>query len=222
MMAVTINRQLWLSLLQQHRAIAVIRAPQLELGSQMAAAVAAGGMHFIEITWNTSQAPELIARLRSQLPDCTIGAGTLLTVEQLHLAIQCGAQFLFTPHTNLQMIEAANEAGVPIVPGAFSPTEIVTAWQAGASSVKVFPIGGAGGAAYLKSLQGPLGHIPLIPTGGVTLQNAKLMLEAGAIGVGLSGDLFPKRYIDSGDWSAIAQLAKTLVQLLTETAKNRT
>lgn len=216
----TLNRQSWLTLLQQHRAIAVIRAPQLELGAQMARAVATGGMHFIEITWNTSQAPELIAQLRSQLPNCTIGAGTLLTVEQLQQAIDCGSQFLFTPHTNPQMIEVANEAGVPIVPGAFSPTEIVTAWQAGASSVKVFPIGGLGGVAYLKSLQGPLGHIPLIPTGGVTLDNAKLMLEAGAVGVGLSGDLFPKHFIDAGDWTAIARLAQTLVQHLTGSEKD--
>jgi 2-dehydro-3-deoxyphosphogluconate aldolase/(4S)-4-hydroxy-2-oxoglutarate aldolase len=103
---------------------------------------------------------------------------------------------------------------VPIVPGALSPTEIVTAWKAGASSVKVFPIQAVGGASYIKALQGPLGHIPLIPTGGVTLENAKEFIAAGAIAVGLSGELFPKPLIVAEDWEAIAQRAKTLKEHL--------
>jgi 2-dehydro-3-deoxyphosphogluconate aldolase/(4S)-4-hydroxy-2-oxoglutarate aldolase len=100
------------------------------------------------------------------------------------------------------------------VPGALTPTEIVTAWDSGATCVKVFPIEAVGGANYIKSLQGPLGHIPLIPTGGVTLENAKEFIKAGAIAVGLSGDLFPKPLIAAQDWDAIAQRAKTLKQQL--------
>lgn len=209
------NHQSWLTLLKKHRAIAVIRSSEKELAWQMASAVAAGGFLFIEITWNTHKAAELIAELRSQFPTFSIGTGTLLNLEQLQQAIDCGAQFLFTPHTDVAMIKTAVDAGVPIVPGAFSPTEIVTAWQAGATCVKVFPISGLGGAAYLKSLQGPLGHIPLIPTGGVTVENAKVFIDAGAIAVGLAGDLFPKQLVENGDWRAIGQIARTLTQNLT-------
>jgi 2-dehydro-3-deoxyphosphogluconate aldolase / (4S)-4-hydroxy-2-oxoglutarate aldolase len=209
------NHQSWLTLLKKHRAIAVIRSSEQEVAWQMAKSVAAGGIQFIEITWNTHKAAELISQLRSELPDFTIGTGTLLHLEQLQQAIDCGAQFLFTPHTDVGMIQAAVDARVPIVPGAFSPTEIMTAWQAGATCVKVFPIAGLGGAAYLKSLQGPLGNIPLIPTGGVTLENAKVFIDAGAIAVGLAGDLFPKHLVQNRDWRAIVEIAKTLTQNLT-------
>jgi len=208
------SSQSWLTLLQQHRTIAVIRTSRLSLGCQMAQAIASGGMLLIEITWNSDRAPELISQLRRELPHCTIGTGTLLNLEQLQQAIEAGAQFLFTPHVNTTLIEAAVEAGVPIVPGALTPTEIVTAWDSGATCVKVFPIEAVGGANYIKSLQGPLGHIPLIPTGGVTLENAKEFIKAGAIAVGLSGDLFPKPLIAAQDWDAIAQRAKTLKQQL--------
>lgn len=205
----------WLKLLERHRAIAVIRAPEMELGYKMAVSVARGGMSLIEITWNSDRAPELINRLRSELPDCTVGAGTLLDKSSLAEAIAAGAQFLFTPHVNLEPIEAAKKAGVPIVPGTLSPTEIVTAWQAGATCVKVFPISAVGGAAYIKSLQGPLGQIPLIPTGGVTMDNARKFIEAGAIAVGLAGDLFPKQLLSAGDWQAIARRSELLVRDLT-------
>jgi 2-dehydro-3-deoxyphosphogluconate aldolase/(4S)-4-hydroxy-2-oxoglutarate aldolase len=209
------NHQSWLTLLKKHRAIAVIRSSEKELAWQMASSVAAGGIQFIEITWNTHKASELIAQLRSEFPSFSIGTGTLLNLEQLQQAIDCGAQFLFTPHTDVAMIKTAVDAGVPIVPGAFSPTEIVTAWQAGATCVKVFPISALGGATYLKSLQGPLGHIPLIPTGGVTLENAKVFIDAGAIAVGLAGDLFPKHLVENRDWRAIVQIARNLAQNLT-------
>ena len=205
-------KQSWLSLLQRTRAIAVIRAPQKELGRQMALAMASGGMRLIEITWNTDCSAELISQLRSELPECTIGTGTLLNQEQLRQAIAAGAQFLFTPHVDASLIQASVDAGVPVVPGALSPTEIVTAWNAGASCVKVFPIGAVGGASYIKSLQGPLGEIPLIPTGGVTLENAKQFLAAGAIAVGLASDLFPKQLVVDEDWEAIAQRAETFMQ----------
>ncbi|AUB38867.1 eda, 2-dehydro-3-deoxyphosphogluconate aldolase [Nostoc flagelliforme CCNUN1] len=206
--------QIWLSQLQKHRAIAVIRAPKIEVGQQMAMAVASGGMQLIEITWNSSQAGELITQLRAELPACTIGTGTLFNVQQLEEAIASGAQFLFTPHVDLAMIQAAQQEDVPIIPGAMTPTEIVTAWSQGASCVKVFPVQAVGGADYIKSLQGPLGQIPLIPTGGVTLENAKEFLQAGAIAVGLSSELFPKKLVTEGNWEAIASGARKLIQQL--------
>ena len=206
--------QIWLSQLQKHRAIAVIRAPKIEVGHQMAMAVASGEMQLIEITWNSDGAGELITQLRSELPGCIIGTGTLFNVQQLQGAIASGAQFLFTPHVDATMIQAAQEKNVPIIPGAMTPTEIVTAWSQGASCVKVFPVQAVGGADYIKSLQGPLGQIPLIPTGGVTLENAKEFLQAGAIAVGLSGELFPKNLVTEGNWEAIASRARKLIQQL--------
>ncbi|MGL5196414.1 MAG: bifunctional 4-hydroxy-2-oxoglutarate aldolase/2-dehydro-3-deoxy-phosphogluconate aldolase, partial [Chroococcales cyanobacterium] len=120
----------WLKLLQQYRAIAVIRAATFELGYEMALAVARGGIHLIEITWNSDRPEDLIDILRSDLPQCTIGTGTLLNQGDLHRAIAAGAQFLFTPHTEPTLIQVAAASGIPIIPGALSPTEIVTAWQA--------------------------------------------------------------------------------------------
>lgn len=199
----------WLQLLKKYRSIAIIRSPDLDLGLAMAKAVADGGIRLIEITWNSDRPGKLISKLRLDLPDCTIGTGTILTLDQLREAIDCGAQFVFSPHVNITLIETALTAKIPIVPGALSPTEIVAAWQAGASCVKVFPIQAVGGASYIKSLQGPLGQIPLIPTGGVTLTNAKEFIDAGAIAVGLSGDLFPQQLLAIRDWQAIARRIRT-------------
>jgi 2-dehydro-3-deoxyphosphogluconate aldolase / (4S)-4-hydroxy-2-oxoglutarate aldolase len=206
------NSQLWLSLLRQQRVIAVVRSGQLEQGIQMAKAVATGGIQLIEVTWNSDRAPELITQLRTELPHCWIGAGTLLTVAQQQQAIAAGAQFLFTPHVDVTMIKTAAEQEIPLVAGALSPTEIVQAWQAGAASVKVFPIEVMGGVAYIQALRAPLSNIPLIPTGGVTLDNTPAFLQAGAIAVGLSSDLFPKAALLQGNWEAIALRAHTLVQ----------
>jgi 2-dehydro-3-deoxyphosphogluconate aldolase / (4S)-4-hydroxy-2-oxoglutarate aldolase len=206
--------EFWLKLIAQHRAIAVIRAPQIELGEQMAHAVAAGGVKLIEITWDSDRAAELIDQLKTDLPDCTIGTGTVLNLQQLRSSIQAGAEFIFTPHVNLSLIQAAIAQNIPIIPGALTPTEIVTAWQAGASSVKVFPVHALGGVSYIQSLQAPIGQIPLIPTGGVTVDNAQDLIAAGAIAVGLAGNLLTQRAIQTKDWRAIEQQARLLVQRL--------
>ncbi|MBW4551665.1 MAG: bifunctional 4-hydroxy-2-oxoglutarate aldolase/2-dehydro-3-deoxy-phosphogluconate aldolase [Aphanocapsa sp. GSE-SYN-MK-11-07L] len=207
-------RQAWLNLLRQHRAIAVIRSPNLDLGRQIAQAIAAGGIRLIEITWTSDRPAELIAQLRQDLPECQIGAGTLLDCDQMQQAIAAGASFLFSPHFQLDLVKFACDRQVPVVPGCLSPTEIIAAWQAGASSVKVFPIQSMGGCQYLQALQAPLAGIPLIPTGGVTLANARAFVEAGAIGVGLASDLFPPDLIKTENWAGITQRAKLLVQSL--------
>ncbi|MDY6783691.1 MAG: bifunctional 4-hydroxy-2-oxoglutarate aldolase/2-dehydro-3-deoxy-phosphogluconate aldolase [Cyanobacteriota bacterium] len=198
----------WLEKLKRDRAIAVIRSSSFEVGIQLAKAVAAGGIAQIEITWNSEKPAQSIEQLRQELPQCAIGAGTILDRVQLQEAIAAGAQFLFCPHVNSHLIHEANDAGIPIIPGALSPTEIVAAWQAGATCVKVFPIQAVGGFHYIKALQGPLGQIPLIPTGGVTFDNAKALIDAGAIAVGLSSQLFPPHLVAARDWDAIAARAK--------------
>lgn len=204
----------WQELLKINRVIAVIRCNDVRLGLAMAKAVAQGGIKIIEITWNSSQPAQLIQTLTQQLPYCTIGTGTIVNLEQLEQAFAASAQFVFTPNVNRHLISAAITAGIPIIPGALTPTEIVTAWQVGASCVKVFPIQAVGGASYIKSLQGPLGEIPLIPTGGVTLDNAGDFIAAGAIAVGLSGELFPPSLVKQENWPAIAHNAQNLLDFL--------
>lgn len=206
--------QTWLSSLQAHRAIAVLRTPDLELGRALAQSAIAGGMGIIEITWNSAEPAKLIAQLRETFPHCLIGTGTVLTLVDLENAIACGSQFCFTPHVNAELIKKAIQAEIPIIPGALTPTEIVTAWQLGANAVKVFPVQSLGGAEYIKSLQGPLGHIPLIPTGGVTLENALSFIQSGAIAIGLSGELFPTNLIQSEDWAGVQKRVESLQEKL--------
>ncbi len=201
-----------LPLLRQQRAIAVIRAPAAQLGYEMAQAVAAGGMRLIEITADSDQPWALIDRLRTALPDCVIGTGTILNQADWQNAVSSGAQFMFSPHVDVQLIAQSRSIGLPMFPGALSPTEIVTAWQAGATAVKVFPVQAMGGVAYIKALNGPLGHIPLIPTGGVTVANAWELITAGSIAVGLAGSLFPQDLVAGGDWSGITDLAQQLMR----------
>lgn len=208
-------RARWLKLLAQHRAIAIIRAQSVAQGLSMATAAAAGGFHLIEITWTNNTHPADMARaIRLALPNCTIGAGSVLTPADLQGAIAADSQFCFTPHTDAQLIAIANAHGLPMVSGAMTPTEIITAWRTGAAGVKVFPISALGEAAYISSLQGPLGPIPLIPTGGVTSESAPKLIAAGAIAVGLSSALFPPAEVDRGDWEAIEARSRYLLALL--------
>ena len=214
-----INKQLtpsesWRKLLEQHRGIAVIRTNNIAQGINMAKAVAAGGMKIIEITWNSHQPAQIIQQLKQDLSECIIGTGTILTLEELNQAIAAGIQFCFTPDVNPTLITTALNHDIPIIPGALSPTEIITAWQAGASCVKVFPVQAIGGIAYIKGLQGPLGSIPLVPTGGITLENATHFIQAGAIAVGLSSQLFPHHALNNQDWDVITQQAKLLMERL--------
>ncbi len=201
----------WLNLVRQERVIAVIRSDDLDTGHKMAQAVAAGGIKLIEITANSDRPWELIALLRSELPDCSIGTGTILTLAELRNAIACGAEYAFSPHVEPSLIRAAIDAELPIVPGALTPTEIIAAWQSGATAVKVFPIQSVGGVSYLQVLQGPIGQIPLIPTGGVTVANAAVFLAAGACAVGIAGALFPKDELLREDWQSIRDRTSQLM-----------
>ena len=209
--AIAALRLPWLKILREQRAIAVIRTDCLDLSLQLAKVAIEAGIGLVEITWNSAQAGETISQLRQKFPHCSIGTGTVLTPTDLHQAIASGAQFCFTPHWDGHLIQTAIHNSVPIIPGTFSPTEIVQAWQAGASAVKVFPIKTLGGVDYIKALQGPLGQIPLIPTGGVTLENARAFLDAGAIAVGLSGQLFPPTLVQAHAWQEIGDRIRNLI-----------
>lgn len=202
--------QAWLNLLEKEKAIAILRAPNQAVGTQMAKTAIEGGLTLIEISWNTDCAPQLIEHLRSVFPNCTIGVGTILSVADLKNAIAAGAQFAFMPHTDFDLIAVAKRREIPIIPGALTPTEIMTAWNAKSSCVKVFPIQAVGYADYLRALQTPLGNIPIIPTGGVTIDNAKSLIQAGAIAVGIGGSLFTKSAISAENWAFIQHQIQTL------------
>lgn len=204
-------RSQWADRLARDRAIAVIRATDWEQGLAMAQAAADGGLRLIEITWNSDRPAALVAALRDRLPDCQIGAGTLLDAAMVREAAAAGAQFGFAPFGEPGAIAAAVALEIPIVPGALTPTEIAAAWQAGASSVKVFPISAVGGPSYVRSLR-PVLPIPLIPTGGVTLANAADFLAAGATAIGLAGELFPAAAVAAGDWAIVRDRARYLVE----------
>ena len=205
----------WLELLQENKAIAIIRCSDFDLAYNMALAVAAGGANLIEVTWNGDSSGELIAKLKSELPHCTIGTGTILNLHQLEQAFLAGAQFAFAPHFDPGLLKIAlSRYQIPFIPGVFSPTEIVNAWQHGAKVVKVFPIKSLGGAEYIRCLQGPLKQISLIPTGGITIENAREAIDAGAIAVGISSNLFPQEAIANRDWSSITTRTKILLHKL--------
>jgi 2-dehydro-3-deoxyphosphogluconate aldolase / (4S)-4-hydroxy-2-oxoglutarate aldolase len=193
----------WLEFVRSHQIIAVIRAADWRIGRKMAQAVADGGIRLIEITANSDRPWELIAQLRAELPFCSIGVGTVLSLADVRESIACGAEYIFTPHVDRDIIDASIKAEIPIVPGALTPSEIIAAWNLGVTAIKVFPIQSVGGVSYLEVLQGPLGHIPLIPTGGINLNNAHALLAAGAVAVGLAGGLFPSDEIALGDWESI-------------------
>lgn len=163
------------------------------------------GLTTIEVTMNSAGAVESIKHAVGQYGDkLNIGAGTVCTEKDLNTALDAGAQFIVTPIVNLQLIELCKSKGVPIFAGAYTPTEIFTAWSAGADMVKLFPIVG-NGLEYIKAVKGPLPQVKLLPTGGVDLQNIYTFFQAGVSGVGIGSHLFEKELIVRKDWRGLAE-----------------
>ena len=161
------------------------------------------GIINLEITLNSINPLPLITRLREKWSDkMNIGAGTVCSVDQLHQAIEAGAQFIVAPIVNEEVIRAAKAANVPIFPGAFTPTEIYNAWEYGASMIKVFPATKLG-PGFFKDVLEPLNHIKLMPTGGVNLENFVDFLKAGAKGAGIASSLFPMELINNARWDEL-------------------
>jgi 2-dehydro-3-deoxyphosphogluconate aldolase/(4S)-4-hydroxy-2-oxoglutarate aldolase len=158
------------------------------------------GLTTLEVTMNTAGAPDIIAALVQRFGhQLNIGAGTVCSMEDLDLALTAKAQFIVTPILEPDVIRACGQAGIPVFPGAFTPTEIHQAWKLGAPMVKVFPAGKLG-PAYIKEVLAPLNHIRLLPTGGITLTNFADFLRAGAQGVGIGSGLFPAHLIQGNRW----------------------
>lgn len=195
---------------------AVVRAESAETANNAIAAAVAGGVNVIEVTFTVPGALEIIRELaRTKNDDVILGAGTVTTPQLARDAIKAGAQFIVSPITELEIIEAAKLEDVPVFPGAFTPTEVFTAWQAGGDVIKVFP-GNVVGPSYLKDLHGPFPTIPLMPTGGVDLNTARAWLECGAVALGVGGALIDKKLMASGSFDEITARARKFREIIQE------
>jgi len=181
-----------------------------------------GGMTHLEITMNSPGAEKLIrGALAYGGKALKIGAGTVLNREILNRAVDSGATFIVTPVHQREVITECEKRGLPVFPGAFSPTEVCEAWELGATMVKIFP-SETGGAAFIRALKGPFPQIQLLPTGGVDLNTLPQLLQAGAAGAGIGSPLFRKDRLDAGDWPWLEAQARALVAIYHQhQAKNR-
>jgi 2-dehydro-3-deoxyphosphogluconate aldolase/(4S)-4-hydroxy-2-oxoglutarate aldolase len=188
--------------------VPVLRAESVEQAMRLAGAIADGGVTVLEITMTVPGALEVMRRLAAERPDILLGAGSVLDPETARMCILEGARFVVSPALNLRTIEMCQRYSIAVLPGALTPTEIVTAWQAGADVVKVFPCSAMGGASYLKSVKAPLPQLELIPTGGVSLQTAEGFLMAGAFALGVGADLADPRAIAHGHAETVTENAR--------------
>ncbi|ADV82503.1 bifunctional 4-hydroxy-2-oxoglutarate aldolase/2-dehydro-3-deoxy-phosphogluconate aldolase [Terriglobus saanensis] len=202
--------------MQQVGLMPVVRASSPAQAVRLARAIAAGGVTVLEVTMTVPGALEALRTLVKENPELLIGAGTVLDPETARTCILEGAQFIVSPGTNVRTIEMCNRYTVPSLPGALTPTEVITAWEAGADVVKVFPASAMGGAKYIKSLKAPLPQIEMIPTGGVSLASAKEFLEAGSFALGVGADLADTTAIDEGRDADVTATARKYMEIIAE------
>lgn len=191
--------------------VAIIRANSSNELIEAAAAIQTGGIDVIEITMTTPDALRVINEVSGRLGDAVlVGVGSVLDAETARAAMLAGAEFVVCPVTKLDVIEICNRYGKVVIPGAFTPTEILTAWETGADYVKVFPSSGVG-PSYIKDIKAPLPQIPLIPTGGINAENAAEFITAGASALGVGSSLVSSSIIESGDFDLLTERAKNLI-----------
>jgi 2-dehydro-3-deoxyphosphogluconate aldolase / (4S)-4-hydroxy-2-oxoglutarate aldolase len=187
--------------------VAVVRSESSESLVRVVAALAEGGVSAAEVTFTVPDAVDVIRQVRREVGDAVVlGAGTVLDPETARAALLAGAEYIVSPIVNLDVIRLCRRYDKVVMPGAFTPTEVVSAWEAGADIVKIFPAD-VGGAAYLKALRGPLPQVRLMPTGGVDLTTAESFLKAGACCLGIGSALVDPKAIASGDFTRIRDLA---------------
>ena len=192
-------------------AVAVIRTDSIERALGAAKTATAGGFRAIEITYSFAGATEAIAKLaEAKENDLLVGAGTILNRGQVHEAVDAGARFLVSPCVLPEVIDAARELQVVVIPGAFTPTEIYAAYSLGADIVKIFPAVRFG-PEYLKAVRGPLPQIPIMPTSGVDASNVAEWFSAGAVAVGAVSSVLDPALIQNGEWNELANRARAFI-----------
>jgi len=197
--------------------VAILRAPSGEKLAEVAEALLAGGVQAIEVTFTVPGAPRVLEQVADRLGDKIIlGAGTVLDPETARIALLAGAEFIVSPTVNLDVIRLCRRYDKPVMPGALTPTEVLTAWEAGADIVKVFPSDFTG-PSYLRILHGPLPQVRLMPTGGVTLHTVADFFRAGACAVGIGTALVDAKAVAAGDLARIESLARQFVEIIQKT-----
>jgi 2-dehydro-3-deoxyphosphogluconate aldolase/(4S)-4-hydroxy-2-oxoglutarate aldolase len=202
-----------LTRLREQRLVAVIRAPDAATARDAARAVAAGGVRIVEITFTVPGAPQVMADLRDE-PGLTVGAGTVLDVAEARAALSAGAQFIIAPNLSREVAAETLAAGVLFCPGAYTTSEILAARAVGAHVVKVYPVGIAGGPAYIRVIRDPLPGVPMLAAGGTTLENVVPFLEAGCVGVGLGASLADPALAAAGRFEELTRRARAFVERL--------
>jgi len=206
-----------LGIIQKNMIIAIIRGFEPDICLRLAEAYAKGGINMVEVTFNQKDPrtwKDTAAAIRSIKEhfgeDMKVGAGTVLTEEQLLICKDAGGQYMVTPNVNPALIKKCVGYGLQAMPGALTPTEAVEAYNAGASYVKIFPAGSLG-PGYVKAIMAPLSHIPFLAVGGIGPDNVADFIKAGCVGAGVGGNLTNKEWIRAGEWDKITQTASLIV-----------
>lgn len=202
------NTQNTLERMLESGVIAIMRAKSSDQLLSAAEAILAGGVNCIEVTMTTPRATEVISQATEKLgKDVLFGVGSVLDAETARIAILAGAKFVVCPTLKMETIELCNRYSIPVFPGAYTPTEILTAWEAGASVVKVFP-SSVGGPDYIRAVKAPLPQILMAAVGGVTIDNTVDFFKAGVVSVGVGGELVNQKLLDAGDFKEITRRAR--------------
>lgn len=195
--------------------VPIVRAPSAELAATAARAILAAGIDILEITMTVPNATSVLRQLRKEIGDSVLlGAGTVLDAQTAKECIDAGAEFIVAPGTDLETIRAAHAMDKPIAPGALTPTEVITAWKAGADMVKIFPCSALGGASYLKALKAPLPHVKMLPTGGVDVTTAADFIKAGAVALGVGAAVVDLKVMAEKGPGAVTEKCKQLVEVV--------
>ncbi len=211
------NKQEVLAQIAEAGLVPVVRAASPDEALAVVEAIRAGGLSILEITLTVPGAVRVINQIaRTYGDEVVVGAGTVLDAETARICLLEGARFIVSPALNLKVIETCLRYGVAVFPGALTPTEVLTAWQAGADAVKVFPCDAMGGAKYLRSLKAPLPQIELMPTGGVTLETAADFIRAGALALGVGSDLVDTKAVRSGNAQKVTEATRAYLNAVRE------
>ncbi|HWZ42673.1 MAG TPA: bifunctional 4-hydroxy-2-oxoglutarate aldolase/2-dehydro-3-deoxy-phosphogluconate aldolase [Candidatus Saccharimonadales bacterium] len=193
-----------------------VRASSVEDACFAAETVYRGGIPIAEITVTVPGAMDVISGLTRRFPEMAVGAGTVLDIETAKRCLDAGAMFLTSPGLVLEVVEFAAKNDVIVLPGALTPTEVITAWKAGADMVKIFPCAQVGGSAYIRALKAPLPQVPLIASGGVNQQTTLNFILAGASALGIGGELIPREALQQRQAERIVELARRFMKLVKE------